>query len=1017
MTESAGPLDEVVELRVHGVHGTSPATMLGVEPGDVRQVAGDNLTGCYRSKSGELPYRRLQGLPISVEAYSWGTLTSGVRGLFGWIQRALWLLLLPFALANLAYWSRLELDGSTAASRRGARYTRLGALLLTVFMVLIPSMVGVNLVAWQCYRGDSPGCERLPGLLDFMADISASQRLAVGSALPLLFIAVLWFLSRQSLMRYEEVEEDERYAGAEPRDAHGLVLRHPRLWSGKERTQQLQRVHLAVALATVIAFSGYHVVNHQVGGSDLLLLSTLPAALVAALAALWAVTLHPDDVEYAGAAESRAGTWAETERYRAIHRWLPEKLLLAACVLTLLHLLLLWRLPGEVEQGADYVGDNTWFISVFVMLTCVHLALFTGERMSRGWSRATVALVAALGLTAVVVHLKELDVESPAGAALVAVVAALLIGLGVWQVKGCDPHRDKAWKGAGPSVLLAAAAWIALLFTTGVVTATANYLNGSDHGVDDFVSRLDTEHSIATEAVTFATEGAVLEAEGDVVLRDAVITLSGPEPILRSGTVESERLFDVTDSAVKGLERVSLQKGRTRLDRGTIVLDADRVRVEDSCIRLKVTDPCSPESSRFPAGGMLQLPPPPATDPDRAPRLRIVSKEGSVELTPTSSPAVPLLVPQVLIWAPLFQTVWLLATLVWLGVALRLFRRSHAGIARLVETEIDERDRADCLKARRRAAFAHRAERLLDGVGVITSVLAVALIAMSATGEAPWEKWSSLRPFATLGMYVALGLGLGIVLLSSRIRSSEGTRKAVGILWDLTTFWPRAAHPLAPPCYAERVVPELRTRVGWALHSDQDPDPRSGNVVILSGHSQGSVIVCSVVSRMPRADLARTRVITYGSQIRALYGRIFPAVFGPAQIGYEPTPHITWLTDPAPDAPHGDDSSPVDPTTVPMWRSHPRSLMARVFDNGGAWVNLFRRSDPLGWRVFSDHDLEPDRYVPEVPDVIVGDAGPQVNTHSGYPHTLVYREAVAEWTREPVQRDPVSTADIPPLPV
>ena len=91
--------------------------------------------------------------------------------------------------------------------------------------------------------------------------------------------------------------------------------------------------------------------------------------------------------------------------------------------------------------------------------------------------------------------------------------------------------------------------------------------------------------------------------------------------------------------------------------------------------------------------------------------------------------------------------------------------------------------------------------------------------------------------------------------------------------------------------------------------------------------------------------------------------------------------------------------------------------MARVFDNGGAWVNLFRRSDPLGWRVFSDHDLEPDRYVPEVPDVIVGDAGPQVNTHSGYPHTLVYREAVAEWTREPVQRDPVSTADIPPLPV
>jgi hypothetical protein len=187
---------------------------------------------------------------------------------------------------------------------------------------------------------------------------------------------------------------------------------------------------------------------------------------------------------------------------------------------------------------------------------------------------------------------------------------------------------------------------------------------------------------------------------------------------------------------------------------------------------------------------------------------------------------------------------------------------------------------------------------------------------------------------------------------------------------------------------------------------------RAGNRVVLSGHSQGSVIVCAVLSRLPRADLTRVRVITYGSQIRALYGRVFPAVFGPEQIGYEPTPGMTRLTRAEPDAP-GTTSA----ATAPPWEARPESLAGRLHDAGGSWVNLFRRSDPLGFRVFSDRDRWPDTYVPEVPDVIVGDAGPKVNTHSGYQHTLAYREALAAWTGEPVQADPVGTTRIPPLPI
>ncbi len=1012
MTEDEGPRHETVELRVHGVHGTSPASMLGLDVNEVRQVAGDNLTGVYRSKGGELPYRRLDGLPVAVEAYSWGTLTSGVRGLLGWVQRALWLLLLPFALANLAYWARLQLGSSGPAALWGARLTRLGGLLLTVFMVLIPALIGVNLIAWQCYRGDSPGCERLPGMLDFMADLSATQRLAVGSVLPLLFVAVLWFLSRQSLLRYEEVTFDGH-------DAHDrtLVLRHPKLWSGRLRTHQLQRVHLTVALATVVAFSGGHAVNHKVGGGGLVHATFLIALLLAALAAAWAMTLHPDDVEYddrplVGRAPAPAG-------YTGWHRRVPLWLLVAMSTTTAVHLGILWFQAGDLRQQVDFVGDNTWFITVFVALTAVHLALFTGERMTPRWSIATVVAVLLLAAGALMSHLGHLDLlPGPVRLWHVAGATAaggLLVGLGAWQVKASRSHCQQAWNGAGASVMLAAAAWIALLFTTGVVTATANYLNGGDHGVDDLVSRLgDSPTSSATQSVMEADEGSVLALAGDVVVRDAVITMDGPEPVIRSGIVESERIFDVDEEAVGDLDGVALQKGRTRLERGVLVLESGRVRIQDSCVRLTDQSPCSPESSRFLVGGILELPDAGGdADADGEPRIRITSTDG-VELHPRSPPAVPLVVPQVLIWSPLAQTVWLVGLAAWIAVALLIFGRSHAKIDELVGQEIPTRDQAECRKARRRAAFAHRAERLLDGVGVITSILAIGLIVVSAGGKAPWERFGFLRPFATVGMYVALGLGLGLVLLFSRVRTSDGTRKAIGVLWDLTTFWPRAAHPLAPPCYAERVVPELRTRVDWALHYVKDGnDLRAGNQLVLSGHSQGSVIVCAVLSRLPRADLGRVRVITYGSQIRALYGRIFPAVFGPDQIGYEPTPGITLLSRAEPDVPVPDSS---DGSAMP-WDGHPKSLAGRLYAAGGSWVNLFRRSDPLGFRVFSDRDRLPDTYVREVPDVIVGDAGPQVNTHSGYQHTLAYREAVAGWTGETVQADLVETTHIPPLPV
>ena len=79
-------------------------------------------------------------------------------------------------------------------------------------------------------------------------------------------------------------------------------------------------------------------------------------------------------------------------------------------------------------------------------------------------------------------------------------------------------------------------------------------------------------------------------------------------------------------------------------------------------------------------------------------------------------------------------------------------------------------------------------------------------------------------------------------------------------------------------------------------------------------------------------------------------------------------------------------------------------------------MNLFRRTDPIGWRVFSDRDSEFDLPVPEVPADGVGDPGPRMMGHSGYQHSQVYREQVAEWTSETPVRDPAGTVKVPSLP-
>lgn len=147
---------------------------------------------------------------------------------------------------------------------------------------------------------------------------------------------------------------------------------------------------------------------------------------------------------------------------------------------------------------------------------------------------------------------------------------------------------------------------------------------------------------------------------------------------------------------------------------------------------------------------------------------------------------------------------------------------------------------------------------------------------------------SSIPGLEVVGAYLTVLTLLLLVTLGSLAFRVPATRRSVGILWDIASFWPRTAHPLAAPCYAERTVPDLITRIGYYRHG---PAPGAG--VVLAGHSQGTVIsaaaLIQLAERAPHAPtsgpenadvLTGVSLLTFGCVLRRLYGRYFPVYFG-----------------------------------------------------------------------------------------------------------------------------------------
>jgi hypothetical protein len=161
----------------------------------------------------------------------------------------------------------------------------------------------------------------------------------------------------------------------------------------------------------------------------------------------------------------------------------------------------------------------------------------------------------------------------------------------------------------------------------------------------------------------------------------------------------------------------------------------------------------------------------------------------------------------------------------------------------------------------------------------ITAVLAIGALVSAV----PWfdgalpPTWTT--PLSGVGLAALVFLALALLREVYMAARKPDTARQLGGLSDLCCFWPRESHPVVPPCYALKVVPEVAARAADYL---KEPNTR----VVLAGHSQGTVIVAAAATRLLSSlsedDTRRLGIVVAGSPLQWAYARAFPTIVSQA---------------------------------------------------------------------------------------------------------------------------------------
>ncbi|GIH03760.1 hypothetical protein Rhe02_18270 [Rhizocola hellebori] len=189
----------------------------------------------------------------------------------------------------------------------------------------------------------------------------------------------------------------------------------------------------------------------------------------------------------------------------------------------------------------------------------------------------------------------------------------------------------------------------------------------------------------------------------------------------------------------------------------------------------------------------------------------------------------------------------------------------------------------------RRAARIDRATARSDIVRRVVGLLILASIpiavlaivgAVNALRNYPPSPFLGQSWFtAGSGPYVIVAALLVLFVLVVLTAANRRVRTVFGFLWELGTFWPRSCHPLAPPCYASRTVPELVVRINELATAKPEA------AVVVVGYGQGSLLAVAALLQLPDEARQRVALVTAGSPVGLLYKRIFGQHFNDELFG------------------------------------------------------------------------------------------------------------------------------------